>query len=83
MHNSVVPKQIKQREAVREAKQRALVEVGRTRFGGSRKLHLVYVHGEPYIASEGDLASLRTGETPSDLELAQPADENDPFAGYP
>lgn len=81
MRNDPVDGQIKQRAAVRAAKKRALVRVSSSSFGRRHKLHLVYVHGEPFIADDGELRSLREGITPAELELSQPEDENEPFAG--
>jgi len=82
MRSDPVQSQIKQRAAVRAAKRHALIRVGSSTFGRRRKLHLVYVHGEPFIADDGELLSLREGLTPAELKLSQPEDENEPFAGF-
>jgi len=77
-----VSSQLAQRTAVRMAKEQALVRVASSSFGRRSKLYLVYMEGEPYIADDRELASLRNGATPAELELPQPVDENEPFSGY-
>lgn len=78
----VVANQVKQRKAVSAVKER-LIRASSTSYGRQRRLHLVYVAGEPYIAGDAELAALRRGDSPTSLDLPQPADENEPFDGYP
>lgn len=78
----LVAKQLEQRKVVAAAKRRT-INVGRTRFGGSRTLYLVYLDGQPYVVDEANLSSLRRGESPADLELQACENEENPFAGYP
>lgn len=78
----LVANQLKQRTAVAAAKRRT-IHIGRTRFGGLRKLYLVYLDGQPYVVDETNLSSLRRGESLDDLELQPCENEDNPFAGYP